>query len=1038
MILTLADAANASAVSKAEVKKLKLENKRKREEEEGPIKKRNLHAKPDSSSSQAAAAPANIQSSEEDRTVRLHGGPNLTHTLATARSFIFRKGTPIKVFEHVGEKEVVDNAKRDWEPTWSDARIQVWAMPITPSGVSKVNEGSKSDSPRKRSLGPFMARERPGQKEALDQWSVHQVPPEGQEERSQRTREFAVSEMFSSAWSYDNLIEMPLRNVKMPAAPLVRDQISKELKRYDGPMPDGIVPVPDINVLVRQAWPGASIDHLPPTKRSSTAMSYIIRNHKMRGKFKPAAAQEKNVPPGPLWAALASGFSVQSSDGVTVTPDMVLEPSKEGSGVAVVDLPSSEYVHDLVHRSEWTAEKVMSGVGAVIWILGHGVAHDQTLIKFIKGQPGIQHIVSSPERCPNYLSMTSAASMAIRHNQIDPVRYAIPVHSNAVQPALGDLSDAGNTLPQELSKICQPARRGLKLQLEPKFGTTEEAVVDILNTAVVVRETSQDVLRLSQAARKEISSPAVQAETLSQNLPSPDAEIICLGTGSALPSQHRNVSATLLRVPGCGSYLLDCGENTLGQLKRMYTAPQLAELLQDLKLIWISHLHADHHLGLTSVIKAWYEEVHGKDEVKRRRPMLTEQMLDPAKFLEEGRRLFIVGHGHVSRWLEEYSSVEDFGYDQLVPLVSYPINIRAIDVNSLKWNGINVGFKVSVDSRIRAAIRGATGLSNLVSCSVSHCYGAQAVSLTFPTGFKFSYSGDCRPSQAFVEIGKHSTVLLHEATFDDELKSDAKAKKHSTTSEAIGVGVAMGARRVILTHFSQRYQKIPSMSALDTHSVRLEDAEDVDDPSAGMDQPVEIDDILDDSKESSQAQTEPHPQTQTPSYTSPPGLPSASPANTLAQIIASNINPTPRPQLSDMKIAVAFDYMRVKVGEIMHLEKFTPALRELYKETEDVARDTRAAKEAFSDDENDVLKEDRKKDRAGKVERAEKKTKEEKAEQARKGQAKAARKKQESREKWDKEKREKEEGKGKGGEEGPMEGVEATEPAVVEKSTAVQ
>lgn len=332
---------------------------------------------------------------------------------------------------------------------------------------------------------------------------------------------------------------------------------------------------------------------------------------------------------------------------------------------------------------------------------------------------------------------------------------------------------------------------------------------------------------------------------------------------------------------------------------------------------------------------------------------------------------------------------------------------------------------------------------------MSHCYGAQAVSLTFPTGFKFSYSGDCRPSQAFVEIGKHSTVLLHEATFDDELKSDAKAKKHSTTSEAIGVGVAMGARRVILTHFSQRYQKIPSMSALNTHSVRLEDAEDVDDPSAGMGQPVEestrlvkskveIDDILDHLEKPSQAQTKPHPQTQTPSYTSPPGLPSASPANTLAQIIASNVNPTPRPQLSDMKIAVAFDYMRVKVGEIMHLEKFTPALRELYKETEDVARDTRAAKDAFSDDENDVLKEDRKKDRAGKVERAEKKTKEEKAEQARKGQAKAARKKRESREKWDKEKREKEEEKGKGGGEGPMEGVEATEPAVVEKSRTVQ
>ena len=701
MILTLADAAIASALSKAETARVWRENKRKAEEEEGQRKKKKkVNAKPDAISSEANPTPATTRFAEEDPTVRIHGGPNLTHVLATARSFIFRKNSPIKVLEHIGEEGIIDDTGRDWAPTWSDGRIQVWAMPINPSGVSKVYDGPNSDSPRKRGLGEFITGERPSQKETVDQWSVHPAPPEGQEERNQQIRELAVSEMFSSAWSSDNLIEMPLRDVKMPAALLVRDHATKELKRYDGPTPDGTAPVPDISVLVRKAWPGALIDYLPPAKRSLTAMSYIIRNHRIRGRFKPDAAKERNIPPGPAWAALASGSSVQSSDGVTVTPDMVLEPSKEGSGVAVVDLPSNEYVHDLVHRSEWRAERVMSGVGAVIWILGPGVVQNQTLLNFIEGQPGVQHIISSPECCDNHLSMTSAASMAIRHNQIDPARYAIPVHSNAASLKSGNLSDARDALSQRIFKSCQVARRGLRLQLEPKFGLTEEAVVPILNTASVAREIPQDVLKLSQAARREISSPAVQAETLSQNLPSPEAEIICLGTGSAMPSQHRNVSATLLRVPGCGSYLMDCGENTLGQLKRMYTTAQLAEIFQDLKLIWISHLHADHHLGLTSVIKAWYEEVHGKDEVKRRRPTITEQMLDPAKPLGDGRRLFIVGHENMSRWLEEYSSVEDFGYDQLVPLVSFPINIRAIDVCNLEWNGINVGFNASKEPKM--------------------------------------------------------------------------------------------------------------------------------------------------------------------------------------------------------------------------------------------------------------------------------------------------------------------------------------------------
>lgn len=52
---------------------------------------------------------------------------------------------------------------------------------------------------------------------------------------------------------------------------------------------------------------------------------------------------------------------------------------------------------------------------------------------------------------------------------------------------------------------------------------------------------------------------------------------------------------------------------------------------------------------------------------------------------------------------------------------------------------------------------------------------------------------------------------MHEATFEDELQEDAIAKKHSTTSEALGVAAAAGAYRTVLTHFSSRYPKIPVM-----------------------------------------------------------------------------------------------------------------------------------------------------------------------------------------------------------------------------------
>ena len=689
MILTLADAATSSAAARAEVIRLKLERRKAREEEDRQRKKK-PSKKASSDSLGKAYISKELEVEEEDSSLTLHGGPNLTHTIATARRFIFRKGTPVRVHEHHQEQEQTD-ATHSWEPTWADKRIRVWAMPIAPSENNDSSRDLPRETHKKRSLGEFMTGEPPAPAEVPDQWSTEPNAPKDQAKRDQELREFIVNEMFSSEWRYDALVELPLHEVKLPASIFVRDLATTKIEKYTGPLPDGTTPVPNIDVLVRQPWPGAMIDHLPPTKPSSIAMSYIIRNHRIRGKFRPATAKELNVPPGPLWAALAAGSEVQSKDGKTITPDMVLESSKEGGGVAVVDLPSRDYVANLVNRPEWKAEKIMTGVGAIVWILGPGVADDDTLSAFISARPTLNHIISSTDHCPNYLAMTAAATSAIRHSLIDPTRYPIPIHSNEVpRQSLPDTPAS-----QKASDSSLLAKRGLRIQLEPSFAVTESNIVPHLNTRRIIQETPREVLQLGQAAQQEVQSNTVEAGTANIGLPSQDAEMICLGTGSAIPSLHRNVSGTLLRVPGCGSYLLDCGENTLGQLKRIFTQAQLKELFHDLKLIWISHLHADHHLGTAPVIKAWYEEVHGTDPGKPR-PSLTQALLAPGKFLERGKRLFVVGHVDMLRWLEDYSTVEDYGHSQIIPLET-KFNMKNHDYGSLEWYGVDVGFNTSKD-----------------------------------------------------------------------------------------------------------------------------------------------------------------------------------------------------------------------------------------------------------------------------------------------------------------------------------------------------
>ena len=106
-------------------------------------------------------------------------------------------------------------------------------------------------------------------------------------------------------------------------------------------------------------------------------------------------------------------------------------------------------------------------------------------------------------------------------------------------------------------------------------------------------------------------------------------------------------------------------------------------------------------------------------------------------------------------------------------------------------------------------VTSAAGLASLRAVAVNHCHDAFGLVMLHRDGWKVVYSGDTRPCPALQEAGKACTLLIHEDTFEAELIEHAKAKKHSTAEEALQVAAAMGAYRTILTHFSQRYSKVP-------------------------------------------------------------------------------------------------------------------------------------------------------------------------------------------------------------------------------------
>lgn len=673
----------------------------------------------------------------------LRGGRNLPYYLALGRSFILRQKMPLDVNEILADPRLDDpsNSEHDWE----DENIRVWHVPLSANT-------SHSPGGRKRAKVSHDDREPgPGMLSETDQELVKSV----------------LMTMFETDWRLDGLVETNLSQASRDATLYVRKNGS--LEEYRGPMPGGSEPVPDITVLTRRNWSASQIRNLPKTTPSSTSMCYIVRLQSRRGKFDTAAAERLGLEKK-LRGRVCMGESVTTASGKVITPEMVMAPPVPGVGFAVIDVPSADYVESLISRPEWDNEKIMSDIVAIYWILGKGLAADERILAFMRKHSGLRHTVSSLDVCANHVVFEASTKGMIRHNYLDKKRFPLPVFDNA-----GPMSNLS-------SKPFVPAKPEVRLELAPRQVFQDDRAQPLLDTNAKELQPTSAVKQLVATARETVEKQEFQllVQADNKNLPCPNTEVIALGTGSSLPSVYRNVSATLLRVPGAGNYLFDCGEGTLGQLRRHYGIEEADEILRDLRVVWLSHPHADHHLGTARLLQAW-------DAATSSLSATTSSGTPPF--------LTVAGPTGLMNYIREYQNVEYISNRLILRGVARPNKTTRI-------------AEPITFSETQQADLG--GLTRIDVAKTDHCFDSFATVFTWEkTGLKVAYSGDCRPSEEFVQIGQGATLLIHEATFENEKLVDAMAKKHSTMGEAMLVARRMKARRVLMTHFSQRYTSIP-------------------------------------------------------------------------------------------------------------------------------------------------------------------------------------------------------------------------------------
>ncbi|RKP37384.1 beta-lactamase-like protein [Dimargaris cristalligena] len=667
--------------------------------------------------------------------VNLGAGPNFSHFMAAMRSFINRPGFPVKIteFDDAGPQPV--------EPYVGE---QLTVVPV-------LSYPASADS---------VIREEPTESTTED---------DSTSDRATKRCRLAGSNSIPPS-SSDRLA---------PINEIVRMMFNR-----------------DPNAAGRRYYPS-----LLPTSPRPAALTYICTGPSVPGKFDVKAAEALGVPKGRLRGQLVRGETIVLPDGTVISPDQCVHPGRPGAVFIVCDCPSVAYIDSLIkqpgfkpyYRDDSTHVTSDRSVDCLIHNTGPGVLQDPRYQAWMhRFGAETHHLVSGADVNDDAIVFTGSAEEQLVLSNLSsnvfhgPFQAVKPGSSSTTWAALQPQLPAKSCLlrPEtrfefEPTPVCHTENQiqPYNYQMQDRVSSISELIQPFQSKVAELREA-----QLIQSPKRDAKAADIAPDAFENLVISP------LGTGSSHPSKYRNVSANLVKVPTRGNMLLDVGENTIGQLYRLLGDSArfnpifqmgFDDLFADLHLIYISHMHADHHLGLPSILNHWFQRSQ------------TQQ--------GQARNLTVIGPQALLTWLTEYNMVQPLG-------LSDP-NLHLVCTEALFPSGLNANAETR--ATLLAPLRTSLGITDVTVCRAIHCASSYCVALEHEQGWKLSYSGDTRPNPAFVSLGRDSDLLIHESTLEDAMQAEAIAKRHCTTSETLQVAADMNARYTLLTHFSQRYPRAP-------------------------------------------------------------------------------------------------------------------------------------------------------------------------------------------------------------------------------------
>ncbi len=272
--------------------------------------------------------------------------------------------------------------------------------------------------------------------------------------------------------------------------------------------------------------------------------------------------------------------------------------------------------------------------------------------------------------------------------------------------------------------------------------------------------------------------------------------VTILGNNSAIPAFDRHPTAQVITMDE-HLFLVDCGEGTQSQMMKYKIRRS------KINHIFISHLHGDHYFGLIGLVTSM-GLLGRQQDLHLYAPSPLKEMFDLQLKVADTQLPYNL-HFHALQ--EEGVLVKDNRFEVSCFRVFHRIECWGFHFRQIKPHR-RVNPEKAREREIPASFFDRLKWGEDYHAKDGSVVKNELVTEEAPKARSYAYTADTIFDERLVAKVRGVDLLYNEATYLKDLEERAAKRFHCTTAQAATIASRAGVKRLLIGHFSSKYEKL--------------------------------------------------------------------------------------------------------------------------------------------------------------------------------------------------------------------------------------